>query len=603
VSTRGAVTSPGRRILQATSDHAAAVCDAARERGARRLAGELDRAAARTPRTATVAVVGFRSRGKSTLINALLDAPGLVPTEVDVTTNAHIVIGPPEPGERSDRYARVHFVDGRTIDVSVEELDAYGSEVFNENNEKGVHRIDVFVRHPLLEAGLRLLDTPGVGGLLSPHGRKTREAVGGADGLLMVLEAGQPMIEEEIEFISQVSAKVQRVVFAHNRADKADDVEEIVRFNRDALERHAPRLARAPIVPVSARQAEQSIRESDDPEYAAELREESRIGPLADTLTATMLDDVLREQAAGVLVQTGTALVEIVRPDQEILEIVDGSFDVTSRVELAQQELRELRADDPQSELREQLDALAGRIAADFENALEELHENLMATVETRWVDELAQTLPETLQNEVDALWGEATNRLSHEGSKRAGRKFAAYGLAEVDISTTAGELDPRGEADKSIPGPPDSPGGLRQRIGRAGEVLTAVGAWLASAVPFVVPVAVIGFTIYENLQERRIGAQEEARRFLDRRITSVGKRFQRRFRGQVDDLYDGIWAELEPRYEARIEGVEAALVRLRELSRRAADPEAAHARLAELEALRERQRQLEAEAGHREAA
>jgi hypothetical protein len=70
-----------------------------------------------------------------------------------------------------------------------------------------------------------------------------------------------------------------------------------------------------------------------------------------------------------------------------------------------------------------------------------------------------------------------------------------------------------------------------------------------------------------------------------------------------VDDLYDGIWAELEPRYEARMEGVQATLARLRELSRRAADPEAAHARLAELTALRERQRQLEADVRPQEPA
>ena len=44
---------------------------------------------------------------------------------------------------------------------------------------------------PLLQAGLVLVDTPGVGGLDSAHGQLTRATLRAADAVLFVTDASQ----------------------------------------------------------------------------------------------------------------------------------------------------------------------------------------------------------------------------------------------------------------------------------------------------------------------------------------------------------------------------------------------------------------------------
>ena len=41
---------------------------------------------------ACVVVVGEKKRGKSSLVNALVEAPGLLPVDVDIATSVHIVV-------------------------------------------------------------------------------------------------------------------------------------------------------------------------------------------------------------------------------------------------------------------------------------------------------------------------------------------------------------------------------------------------------------------------------------------------------------------------------------------------------------------------------
>jgi energy-coupling factor transporter ATP-binding protein EcfA2 len=592
VETRPPAT--GRELFESTRAHATEILGAARAHDAPQLGLELERTAARIARGATIAVVGHRSRGKSTLLNALLEAPGLLPTEVDVTTNAHIVIAPPV-GRLRDRSAHVHFVDGTSEEVDLDELPAYASEAENPNNEKGVQRIGVIFSHPLLDEGFRFLDTPGVGGLMSAHGRRTLEAVAGADGLLMVLEAGQPVIQEEIDFISKVAERAGRVVFAANRADKAKDPAEIERFNRAALEQHAPRLASSSIVAISARQAERALRErEEDPDYADELLAESNLAALVEALRIQVLDDVLTAQAGAMLAQTGAALEELERPYREVIEIARGSADLDTRIADTRRELRAMQGRPPQPRLREQLQRIHQQTSRAFRDRLDDLQDELTDLVDREWKPQLAQTLPEDLRNEVDALYGEAMNSLDREASAAASALFAEYGLGSVDVAGEAGRVEGDGPGhDASIPPPPSQRSTVHRQLTRVAGVTSPVWLWLLGA-PLLVPAAAIGLVIFNERREKRVAEQQEAKKFVGRHVKAARKSFDRTVDDHVGRLRDQILTELETRHHARIESIESALRHLTDLKQRAPDEASARERLTEFGPLWARQEVLE---------
>ena len=77
--------------------------------------------------------------------------------------------------------ARVHLQSGAVVDADIGELGRWASEQSNPGNARRVAYVQVLLPHPLLDAGLVLLDTPGLGGLLGAHGTMTLNALDESD--------------------------------------------------------------------------------------------------------------------------------------------------------------------------------------------------------------------------------------------------------------------------------------------------------------------------------------------------------------------------------------------------------------------------------------
>jgi GTP-binding protein EngB required for normal cell division len=264
----------------------AALRPLAERHGAASALAELDAAAERL-RGATfrLAVLGEFKRGKSTLINALLGAPvlpmGVVPLTAIVTEVRHGA----EPG------AEIEFLDRTARTIAPAELPAYVTEPGNPRNEKRVRR--AVVRHPapLLDEGVVIYDTPGVGSVLRHNSEMTYAFLAEADAVVLVLAADQPASADERELLGALAAVTDRILCAVNRVDllSAEDTALSVRFIADALAAINPHLA-AGVHPISARRAfEASAAGAPAPEeferFARALRRllvDERAGALAD---------------------------------------------------------------------------------------------------------------------------------------------------------------------------------------------------------------------------------------------------------------------------------------------------------------------------------
>ena len=140
-------------------------------------------------------VLGEFSRGKSSLVNALLGIE-LLPTSLEATTAINTFVRM-LPSERQDRFIRIHFQDGRpaqevlwTDDATLErwgtELDEGHADV-----RKTIDYIEAFMDHPLLAKGLVLVDTPGLQAVMTHHEAITRKAIAEAHIALWVQNTTQ----------------------------------------------------------------------------------------------------------------------------------------------------------------------------------------------------------------------------------------------------------------------------------------------------------------------------------------------------------------------------------------------------------------------------
>ena len=164
-----------------------------------------------------VACLGQFKRGKSSLLNALVQDP-VLPVGVAPVTSAVTVL---RHGE--ERKAIVRFADGRRTEVEPEAISRFVTEERNPRNAKRVAGVEVHLPSPLLAGGLCLVDTPGIGSAFAWNSDVTREFVPQLDGALVVLGADPPISGDELALVEEVSREVQDLVFVLNKADRLPD--------------------------------------------------------------------------------------------------------------------------------------------------------------------------------------------------------------------------------------------------------------------------------------------------------------------------------------------------------------------------------------------
>ena len=193
-------------------------------------------------------VLGEFKRGKSTLVNALLDRD-VLPTGVIPLTSVVTLLGP-GPVER----LVIRFIDGREEEHNLDELAAFVTEACNPRNVLGVDVARVELDHRLLHAGLELVDTPGIGSIHSHNSEVARGFLPRVDAALCVLDGGQPLSQGERELLAEAAGRVPRLLIVVNKLDhlEAQDREQAVEFIRSAL-RDVLAGQEAELFPVSAR--------------------------------------------------------------------------------------------------------------------------------------------------------------------------------------------------------------------------------------------------------------------------------------------------------------------------------------------------------------
>jgi GTP-binding protein EngB required for normal cell division len=178
-----------------------------------------------------VLVVGEAKRGKSTLVNALLERDvlpaGVTPLTAVTTTVRY----------GDDERAEVRFADGHDEKHPLAVLPDLVTERGNPGNRRRIAGVTVYVAAPVLAGGVELVDTPGTGSVFEWDTRAAHEALRSMDAAVFVLTADPPVSASERDLLGQVARLSVTTFVVLNKADHLDEpgLAEALEFTRQVL--------------------------------------------------------------------------------------------------------------------------------------------------------------------------------------------------------------------------------------------------------------------------------------------------------------------------------------------------------------------------------
>ena len=388
-----------------------------------------------TDSAVTLVVAGETKRGKSALVNALLGRPGLLPVDADVATNVHVVVGY-APSE----HARVHLdADVAPLDVPVGELGDWAGAAGNPDNGKGVRAVEVGVPSNLLERGLVVVDTPGVGGLDAGHARVTLAALARADALVFVLDPGAPISGPEVAFVREATRRIEEVIFVLTKTDLYRGWAEIATVDRDLLTREVPSCRSAPFVPVSSRLHEvaSQLELAGVGEDAAGVLAESGLEALRAELDARVV-------GKGKLLRLGNLLRLSVAVAAELEGLLATMIEAASGASAAEEALRRetARLEDLkeaagrwQTAVGDQFSLLRDQLANELNRALKRISDTYEPKL-AAWAKRPA-ALAETVEAELRAVDIEIQTLVEHEVARIAETVSGVTGMTDLATAVT----------------------------------------------------------------------------------------------------------------------------------------------------------------------
>ena len=179
-----------------------------------------------------ISVMGQFKRGKSSLINSLLDEE-LLPTGIIPLTTVVTDI------RYADKFkASVLYKTGTECEITRQEIEEYCSEEKNEKNHKNVMTLKLWTNRQPFGKGTVLVDTPGVGSVNQHNTDSTCDYLKYSDAVIFLLSVDSPVSRTEQQFLLQIKDYAAKFFFVVNKVDTVSEEElgQFMQYAKKVLE-------------------------------------------------------------------------------------------------------------------------------------------------------------------------------------------------------------------------------------------------------------------------------------------------------------------------------------------------------------------------------
>jgi hypothetical protein len=532
-----------------------------------------------------VVVCGEFRRGKSSLLNALVERPGLFPVDVDITTCAVVTLQWGGQDSATVIFAAADPDDPASAKppapIDIGDVARFATEQANPDNAQKVLRIDMAAPVPQLQSGLVLVDTPGLGSANPAHTAMTRAYLPNADAILFVAAANEPLSVPELGFLRLALAQCPVVVAAVTMIDKVVNPAPVVAEARSRIAEAAGTDPRdLVLVPVSSAQKRRA-RKDDDPALLAssgfpELEAELW-GGLATTCGAAQVTLALGEW--------DTALAEARAPlDNNLAALRGDAAKTAAGLRDLQDRHRTLTADSHswRRDLRGEIDRAAQPIQARLEGELDQIRADFGTALHADDAVARASAIVDDAMNAMVTAAASANQELEADMSRIAS-KYSALTDLPLTVAAPAGEVEPapRPQAPKVTTKPQAYTKFREMWLGAsagaaAGGLIGSVGGIVGAAVG-----SVVGFVVglFGGRAHQKRTAQEQQRRsyIADLRdnvlpaLEAGRRRITRDVSRQVANYAQDLTRELEDEVRAKGESLAQSIRLLEETQRQGA--------------------------------
>lgn len=407
-----------------------------------------------TFRAGTVVVMGEVKRGKSSLVNALIAQPDLLPVDVLTCTSAPIRVAVSHDGPVVPQVTLVRGTEREMI-LATElarwvTVDGVGS--LQGNTNAGMNEAqdppssaEIAVRYPDMD-GITVVDTPGVGGLDKRAVTAALQEARHAGVLLMVCDASTPITAPEMDILRQAHDSVGGVIVAVTKTDKnTRRWRAIVEDNKRLISSHMG--IDVPVVGVSSLRALDAAR-CIDPARRAELERRSGITQLRSQLRAQLRQPAAMGQRAALqsITTTLTGIAKTVRDD---IRLLAESSTAVEQLEAEKTTLERLREESSEFEQRFQRDLAVARtrVTEGLDKALEEVRHEWTQQINAdslRVLRSKPQVFTSQIETELAVVMEDTVGAMVEEISKLASALFPDRQelIAEI-MGTTVASLTP----------------------------------------------------------------------------------------------------------------------------------------------------------------
>jgi len=491
-----------------------------------------------------VIVVGEFKQGKSKLINALVNAPAC-PVDDDIATSVPTAVG---YAEEPSAWVLVH-IDGddpsavQRQPIPLEELADFVSERGNPRNERNIVSAEVMLPRAVLKGGLRIVDSPGVGGMDSSNSLSTLAALSSAHAVLLVSDASQEYTEPEVQFLKHAMRISPNVAAVLSKTDLYPEWRAIETIDRGHLEE----VGDIPIFAVSS-----DLRLLAAEEQDRELNAESGFPALVTHLRHQILEhaeDLHSRGAVHDLVFVVDQLTMSLRTELDAILHPEDTPRLIAQLEYTKAQAEEFRGRSSkwQITLNDGVADLIADMEHDLRDRLRKVQREAEASIDegdpgpiwdqiTEWLDQrVSAAIAETF------VWTDERSRwLSEEVADLFMEGEAA--LPSIAVGDTSGLLDPVDSISNLDPGTMSAGEkiyvGVRGSYGgvlMVGLATGLIGMALINPLSLLAGV-LVGRRAYREdmgsrLTRRQFEAKNIVRRHIDEVTFQVGKQLKDRLR------------------------------------------------------------------------